>query len=139
MNPRHCFCLQDVELVERLNSSLAFFLNDLLSLMDRGFVFNLIRSYYKQVPYLPLPVCPDYPTLCFRLYFSPARLCILPDRQQASHSTEPQLPERPEDGLYPYRLQPRALRHPQPAVLHSQPSGLPLPLHLLHHLAGADA
>lgn len=40
---------QDVELVERLNSSLAFFLNDLLSLMDRGFVFNLIRSYYKQV------------------------------------------------------------------------------------------
>uniref|UniRef100_A0A673LEA1 Dedicator of cytokinesis protein 7-like n=1 Tax=Sinocyclocheilus rhinocerous TaxID=307959 RepID=A0A673LEA1_9TELE len=28
---------------------LAFFLNDLLSLMDRGFVFNLIRSYYKQV------------------------------------------------------------------------------------------
>lgn len=42
--------LQDVELVERLNSSLAFFLNGLLSLMDRGFVFNLIRSYYKQVP-----------------------------------------------------------------------------------------
>ena len=41
---------QDVELVERLNSSLAFFLNDLLSLMDRGFVFNLIRSYHKQVP-----------------------------------------------------------------------------------------
>lgn len=40
---------QDVELVERLNSSLAFFLSDLLSLMDRGFVFNLIRSYYKQV------------------------------------------------------------------------------------------
>uniref|UniRef100_A0A671UZK3 Dedicator of cytokinesis 6 n=1 Tax=Sparus aurata TaxID=8175 RepID=A0A671UZK3_SPAAU len=39
---------KDVELVERLNSSLAFFLNDLLSLMDRGFVFNLIRSYYKQ-------------------------------------------------------------------------------------------
>uniref|UniRef100_A0A3B4CPG9 Dedicator of cytokinesis 6 n=1 Tax=Pygocentrus nattereri TaxID=42514 RepID=A0A3B4CPG9_PYGNA len=41
--------VKDVELVERLNSSLAFFLNDLLSLMDRGFVFNLIRSYYKQV------------------------------------------------------------------------------------------
>uniref|UniRef100_A0A4W5LG26 Dedicator of cytokinesis 6 n=1 Tax=Hucho hucho TaxID=62062 RepID=A0A4W5LG26_9TELE len=39
---------KDVELVERLNRSLAFFLNDLLSLMDRGFVFNLIRSYYKQ-------------------------------------------------------------------------------------------
>uniref|UniRef100_A0A8C2DP61 Dedicator of cytokinesis 6 n=1 Tax=Cyprinus carpio TaxID=7962 RepID=A0A8C2DP61_CYPCA len=40
---------KDVELVERLNSSLAFFLNDLLSLLDRGFVFNLVRSYYKQV------------------------------------------------------------------------------------------
>ncbi|KAM9746054.1 dedicator of cytokinesis protein 7 isoform 1-T1 [Menidia menidia] len=40
---------KDVELVERLNSSLAFFLNDLLSLMDRGFVFSLIRSYYKQI------------------------------------------------------------------------------------------
>ncbi|XP_072561324.1 dedicator of cytokinesis protein 7 isoform X2 [Paramormyrops kingsleyae] len=40
---------KDVEMVERLNSSLAFFLNDLLSLMDRGFVFNLIRSYYKQI------------------------------------------------------------------------------------------
>ncbi|XP_068192082.1 dedicator of cytokinesis protein 7 isoform X1 [Antennarius striatus] len=40
---------KDVELVERLNSSLAFFLNDLLSVMDRGFVFNLIRSYYKQI------------------------------------------------------------------------------------------
>uniref|UniRef100_A0A8C5ED45 Dedicator of cytokinesis protein 7-like n=1 Tax=Gouania willdenowi TaxID=441366 RepID=A0A8C5ED45_GOUWI len=47
-------CHKDVELVERLNSSLAFFLNDLLSLMDRGFVFNLIRSYYKQVPILLL-------------------------------------------------------------------------------------
>uniref|UniRef100_A0A670KMT5 Dedicator of cytokinesis 6 n=1 Tax=Podarcis muralis TaxID=64176 RepID=A0A670KMT5_PODMU len=40
-------CQKDIELVERLNSSLAFFLNDLLSLMDRGFVFNLLRSYYK--------------------------------------------------------------------------------------------
>ena len=42
--------------MERLNSSLAFFLNDLLSLMDRGFVFNLIRTYYKQVPIVSLPV-----------------------------------------------------------------------------------
>ncbi|XP_040202409.1 dedicator of cytokinesis protein 6 isoform X5 [Rana temporaria] len=41
--------LKDTELAERLNSSLAFFLNDLLSMMDRGFVFALIRSYYKQI------------------------------------------------------------------------------------------
>ncbi|XP_038627245.1 dedicator of cytokinesis protein 6 isoform X6 [Tachyglossus aculeatus] len=40
---------KDAELAERLNTSLAFFLNDLLSLVDRGFVFNLIRAYYKQV------------------------------------------------------------------------------------------
>ncbi|PIO05004.1 hypothetical protein AB205_0021130 [Aquarana catesbeiana] len=43
------FQLMDTELAERLNSSLAFFLNDLLSMMDRGFVFLLIRSYYKQI------------------------------------------------------------------------------------------
>lgn len=40
---------QDLELVERLNTSLAFFLNDLLSVMDRGFVFSLIKAYWKQV------------------------------------------------------------------------------------------
>uniref|UniRef100_A0A8D2Q621 Dedicator of cytokinesis 6 n=1 Tax=Varanus komodoensis TaxID=61221 RepID=A0A8D2Q621_VARKO len=42
-------CQKDVELVEHLNQSLAFFLNDLLSIMDRGFVFLLLRSYYKQI------------------------------------------------------------------------------------------
>nr|XP_023650276.1 dedicator of cytokinesis protein 7 isoform X10 [Paramormyrops kingsleyae] len=40
---------KDLELVERLNNSLAFFLNDLLSVMDRGFVFCLIKTYWKQV------------------------------------------------------------------------------------------
>lgn len=40
---------QDLEFVERLNTSLAFFLNDLLSVMDRGFVFTLTRAYWKQV------------------------------------------------------------------------------------------
>uniref|UniRef100_A0A674DSC5 Dedicator of cytokinesis 7 n=1 Tax=Salmo trutta TaxID=8032 RepID=A0A674DSC5_SALTR len=39
---------KDLELVERLNTSLAFFLNDLLSVMDRGFVFSLIKTYWKQ-------------------------------------------------------------------------------------------
>eukprot|EP00095_Tigriopus_kingsejongensis_P000113 snap_masked-scaffold265_size231475-processed-gene-1.10 protein:Tk00113 transcript:snap_masked-scaffold265_size231475-processed-gene-1.10-mRNA-1 annotation:"dedicator of cytokinesis protein 7-like isoform x2" len=44
-------CLQKKvpEMVEKLNSSLAFFLHDLLSVMDRGFVFSLIRSYMKDV------------------------------------------------------------------------------------------
>uniref|UniRef100_A0A8B9ZKJ8 Dedicator of cytokinesis 7 n=1 Tax=Anas platyrhynchos TaxID=8839 RepID=A0A8B9ZKJ8_ANAPL len=41
--------LFDTEMVERLNTSLAFFLNDLLSIMDRGFVFSLIKTCYKQV------------------------------------------------------------------------------------------
>uniref|UniRef100_A0A2K5EGR6 Dedicator of cytokinesis 6 n=1 Tax=Aotus nancymaae TaxID=37293 RepID=A0A2K5EGR6_AOTNA len=40
---------KDVELAERLNASLAFFLSDLLSLVDRGFIFNLVRGHYKQV------------------------------------------------------------------------------------------
>ncbi|XP_045063668.1 dedicator of cytokinesis protein 7-like isoform X8 [Coregonus clupeaformis] len=40
---------KDLELVERLNTSLAFFLNDLLSVMDRGFAFSLIKTYWKQV------------------------------------------------------------------------------------------
>uniref|UniRef100_A0A8C1H180 Dedicator of cytokinesis 7 n=1 Tax=Cyprinus carpio TaxID=7962 RepID=A0A8C1H180_CYPCA len=48
---------KDLELVERLNTSLAFFLNDLLSVMDRGFVFSLIKTYWKQVP------CNSNPTL----------------------------------------------------------------------------
>uniref|UniRef100_A0A670ZX90 Dedicator of cytokinesis 8 n=1 Tax=Pseudonaja textilis TaxID=8673 RepID=A0A670ZX90_PSETE len=34
---------------EKINISLAFFLYDLLSLMDRGFVFNLIKNYCNQV------------------------------------------------------------------------------------------
>ncbi|XP_071985079.1 dedicator of cytokinesis protein 7 isoform X15 [Engystomops pustulosus] len=40
---------KDIEMVERLNVSLAFFLNDLLSIMDRGFVFSLVKAYFKQV------------------------------------------------------------------------------------------
>lgn len=32
-----------------LNSSLAFFLNDIISLMDRGFVLMLLRNYMKEV------------------------------------------------------------------------------------------
>ena len=39
----------DTKLVDNLNSSLAFFLHDLLSVMDRGFVFALIRSYSKDI------------------------------------------------------------------------------------------
>jgi hypothetical protein len=36
-------------MVEKLNSSLAFFLHDLLSVMDRGFVFSLIGSYMRDM------------------------------------------------------------------------------------------
>uniref|UniRef100_A0A8D2AXT2 Dedicator of cytokinesis 7 n=1 Tax=Sciurus vulgaris TaxID=55149 RepID=A0A8D2AXT2_SCIVU len=46
---------KDAEMVERLNISLAFFLNDLLSVMDRGFVFSLIKSCYKQLYSLSNP------------------------------------------------------------------------------------
>merc|ERR1719206_496775 len=35
--------------ITQLNSCMAFFLHDLLSVMDRGFVFSLIRTYMKEV------------------------------------------------------------------------------------------
>lgn len=37
----------DQKLASSINASLAFFLFDLLSIMDRGFVFGLIKTYYK--------------------------------------------------------------------------------------------
>uniref|UniRef100_A0A8C5RNU3 DOCKER domain-containing protein n=1 Tax=Laticauda laticaudata TaxID=8630 RepID=A0A8C5RNU3_LATLA len=37
------------EQAEKINITLAFFLYDLLSLMDRGFVFNLIKHYCNQL------------------------------------------------------------------------------------------
>jgi hypothetical protein len=39
--------LQHGKRMEQLNACLAFFLHDLLSVMDRGFVFSLIRKYMK--------------------------------------------------------------------------------------------
>ncbi|KAI4573480.1 hypothetical protein MJT46_004720 [Ovis ammon polii x Ovis aries] len=39
---------KETEQAEKINISLAFFLYDLLSLMDRGFVFNLIKHYCNQ-------------------------------------------------------------------------------------------
>ncbi|KAM9330687.1 dedicator of cytokinesis protein 8 [Gastrophryne carolinensis] len=40
---------KEAEQAEKINISLAFFLYDLLSLMDRGFVFNLIKHYCNQL------------------------------------------------------------------------------------------
>ncbi|KAJ7993970.1 hypothetical protein DPEC_G00261100 [Dallia pectoralis] len=40
---------KELEQAEKVNISLAFFLYDLLSLMDRGFVFILIRNYCNQM------------------------------------------------------------------------------------------
>ena len=40
---------RDSKLIQNVNCSIAFFFSDLLSIMDRGFVFNLIRNYCKQV------------------------------------------------------------------------------------------
>lgn len=39
----------DIKLAQSLNASLAFFIFDLLSIMDRGFVFGLIKVYYKVI------------------------------------------------------------------------------------------
>lgn len=52
------FVFKENEQAEKMNISLAFFLYDLLSLMDRGFVFNLIRHYCNQVSVPPSkPFC----------------------------------------------------------------------------------
>ncbi|XP_037832858.1 dedicator of cytokinesis protein 8 isoform X2 [Kryptolebias marmoratus] len=40
---------KEVEQAEKINISLAFFLYDLLSLMDRGFVFQLVKNYWNQM------------------------------------------------------------------------------------------
>ncbi|KAM4616568.1 dedicator of cytokinesis protein 8 isoform 2-T2 [Polymixia lowei] len=40
---------KELEQAEKINISLAFFLYDLLSLMDRGFVFQLVKNYCNQM------------------------------------------------------------------------------------------
>ncbi|XP_065206218.1 dedicator of cytokinesis protein 7 [Planococcus citri] len=40
---------KDIKLIQSMNCSLAFFLFDLLSIADRGFVFMLIKTYYKHM------------------------------------------------------------------------------------------
>uniref|UniRef100_A0A674NJ54 Dedicator of cytokinesis 8 n=1 Tax=Takifugu rubripes TaxID=31033 RepID=A0A674NJ54_TAKRU len=45
----HSSFFQEVEQAEKVNISLAFFLYDLLSLMDRGFVFQLVKNYCNQM------------------------------------------------------------------------------------------
>ncbi|XP_031440380.1 dedicator of cytokinesis protein 8 isoform X2 [Clupea harengus] len=40
---------KETEQAEKVNISLAFFLYDLMSLMDRGFVFQLVKSYCNQM------------------------------------------------------------------------------------------
>uniref|UniRef100_A0A4W6C3U8 Dedicator of cytokinesis 8 n=1 Tax=Lates calcarifer TaxID=8187 RepID=A0A4W6C3U8_LATCA len=47
------------KLTEKVNISLAFFLYDLLSLMDRGFVFQLVKNYCNQMS----AKCVSLPTL----------------------------------------------------------------------------
>lgn len=92
-----------MELVERLNSSLAFFLNDLLSLVDRGFVFNLVRSYYKQVtPLIALCLCISIQIPLLRVLLK--QPCVS-DWQQVPHDSEPKLSERSADGLHTDCLQ----------------------------------
>ncbi|XP_052274365.1 dedicator of cytokinesis protein 7-like isoform X2 [Dreissena polymorpha] len=53
---------RDPPMIRSLNTSLAFFLQDLMSYMDRGFVFQLIRSYTLEVQ-LKVKALPDSTTL----------------------------------------------------------------------------
>ena len=48
-NKSYYFFVKDEKKTEQLNACLGFFLHDLLSVMDRGFVFSLIRTYMKVI------------------------------------------------------------------------------------------
>jgi hypothetical protein len=41
--------IKEPKLARNLNTSLAFFLHDAMSLMDRGYVFDLVRVYLRQI------------------------------------------------------------------------------------------
>ncbi|XP_045511771.1 dedicator of cytokinesis protein 7 [Colias croceus] len=56
-------------LTQSLNNSLAFFLFDLLSIMDRGYVFNLIRGYHKQMSAKISSVPDAVPLVHYKLSF----------------------------------------------------------------------
>lgn len=135
---RPALCPQDVEQAERLNISLAFFLSDLLSLVDRGFVFSLVRAHYKQVGRVHLPMgglvgggqrdcrcCPLTPSLA--------------GGHTAAVGPQPSGAADPPHGLHPHPVQPRALCDPQPPLLPPVAPGLTLTLRVLHHLAGGPA
>ncbi|KAM9361083.1 dedicator of cytokinesis protein 8 [Symphorus nematophorus] len=47
---------KEVEQAEKVNISLAFFLYDLMSLMDRGFVFQLVKNYCNQMSAKNVPM-----------------------------------------------------------------------------------
>ncbi|CAN9513088.1 unnamed protein product [Ophioblennius macclurei] len=47
---------KELEQAEKVNISLAFFLYDLLSLMDRGFVFQLVKNYCNQMSAKGVPM-----------------------------------------------------------------------------------
>ena len=54
-------------LVQQLNASLGFFLYDLLSLLDRGFVLELIKLYCKEVSKKYSPTAHPVPPLVVRM------------------------------------------------------------------------
>ncbi|XP_064467293.1 dedicator of cytokinesis protein 6-like [Ornithodoros turicata] len=69
---RSCTDTPESRPLQQLNASLSFFLRDLLSIMDRGFVFQLIKSYCQQVGAavcaLPSTVCESATLLsCLKL------------------------------------------------------------------------
>lgn len=47
---------KDMEFIQKLNSSLAFFIRDLLNLADRSFVFSLIKSYCENISQVGHPI-----------------------------------------------------------------------------------
>ena len=52
-------------MIRSLNTSLAFFLQDLLSFMDRGFVFQLVKHYTYEVKFYT-DIFPLYSKTCLK-------------------------------------------------------------------------
>jgi len=60
-------CIQEGGYARKINASIAFFIHDALSLMDRGFVFTLIKTYLKKVRLVVVVVC--MLILCVCIFF----------------------------------------------------------------------
>ncbi|XP_074640781.1 dedicator of cytokinesis protein 7-like [Tubulanus polymorphus] len=61
--------LKDVTMIKNLNTALAFFVQDLFSFVDRGYVFQVIKDYYRTLSAKILTLGDATPLILLRLDF----------------------------------------------------------------------